>query len=248
MALLTALVSAGERNADTIQRLTDPATKAGTLDWTKAQLAAHLSVGAEEYLTMAAGRSTLSTAVRDRAAVNAAIIERAAGTSLDELAEMLRAVTHQFAEFVAERGEQPVTWYEHQVPAPVIAGLFVADMLVHSYDLGGASIPDDEAAEALAVIAHVLPFMVKGGTRPNRATISLRPHGRDATVVVVDGDAVTVGAESKVIDAHVTGHASTLLLSAYGRLNTLQAMRRGMRVSGRRPWRARALQTRFETP
>ena len=197
---------------------------------------------------MASGQETVLTSVEDRAAINALVIEREQGTPLAALAQRLRSVTHEFAAFVATSARGNVGWYEHDVPPNVVAGLYLADMLVHGHDLTGARIPESAAAEACAAAPHVLPFVLKHGARPAEATISLRPHGLDATVVAIDGDTATIGVEPAEVDVRVVGPPSTLLLSAYGRLSPLRAMRRGMRVSGRRPWRVRALQTRFETP
>jgi uncharacterized protein (TIGR03083 family) len=248
MALLDELVAAGERNADTIERLPEPGARAGSLAWTRAQLAAHLAAGSEEYLAMASRRRTVLTAVDDRVAVNALVIEREAATPLAELADRLRTVTHRFAEFVEQHGDEPAGWYEHKVHPNVVAGLYLADMLVHSYDLGAADIPESAAAEACVAAPHVLPFVLKHSGRPRRATISLQPRGGEATIVSIDGATATVGHHEVKVDARVVADPVTLLLTAYGRLSPVQSMRRGLRVSGPRLWRVRALQTRFETP
>lgn len=248
MVLLDELLAAADRNADTIERLADPDTKAGKLDWTKAQLAAHLAAGSEEYLAMVSRRDTVLKSVGDRAAINAFVIERESRTPLPELAARLRTVTREFADFVAGRDNAPVRWYEHDVAPEVVAGLYLADMLVHSHDFDGVDLAEGAAAEACRAAPHVLPFVLTPGTRPRAATISLQPYGLPPTVLSIHGDTATVGQGAEHIDAKVTGDAATILLSAYGRLSPLQALRRGMRVTGRRPWRVRALQTRFETP
>lgn len=248
MPLLDELQAAADRNAAAIERLTDPATRAGKLDWTKAQLAAHLAAGSEEYLAMASRRDTVLTAVGNRAAINDFVIERENRTPLSELAERLRTVTRAFVDFIAAQGDAPVGWYEHDVAPDVVAGLYLADMLVHSHDLVGADLPVRAAAEACKAAPHVLPFVLTPGTRPRAAAISLHPHGLPPTVVSIDGNTARVHGNADHIDAKVAGDAATMLLTAYGRLTPLQSIRRGMRVTGRRPWRVRALQTRFETP
>ena len=249
MTLLDELVAAGERNATTIEGLRDPDAKAGDLEWTRGQLAAHMAAGSEEYLAMASRQETVLTAVQDRAAINRLVIDREAGTPLADLARRLRTVTNAFADFIASCPEhERVGWYEHDVAPNVVAGLYLADMLVHSHDLTGAPLPEAAAAEACATAPHVLPLVLRRGTRPSRARISLRPHGLDATVVAIEGDTATIDLDHRKVDVRVVGPPSTILLSAYGRLTPVQAIRRGMRVRGARAWRVRALQTRFETP
>ena len=78
-AVAEALLAAGGRVAAAFASA-DPGARAGSLEWTVQQLAAHLATGADEYLAMVTGGPTKLTDLADREAVGAANIAAEAAT------------------------------------------------------------------------------------------------------------------------------------------------------------------------
>lgn len=243
-----ALVLVADRFADGLVAAPDPAAKAGTLDWTVGQLGVHVAVGAELYAAMAVGAPSPLTTVGDRQAAAVEVLTEAGDLPVDEAAARLRGGIGQVVAAVqAAEGDLP--FYEHRLPPSVFGGMYLAEMLVHSYDLGGIDLDDAAVALAMSSVTRALPFVLRPG-RPARACLALRPQGHAEVRIKVGPDSVLVGgAELGPIDAGLAGSAEALLLTAYGRINPALGLLRGkVRLVGRRPWKLRAMQTRFDPP
>ncbi len=170
-----------------------------------------------------------------------------AGTPLGERAERGRAAATRFAELLRSTGsDDHVPFYEAQLPAAVVGALFLAELLVHGHDLG-VPVPADAAALAGPPALAVLPMVVKPG-KPARATLAFRVRGRGEAVIAIDGDVARLRPAGTPYDVRLTAEPVTFLLTAYGRVSPLRPMLAGkLAITGRRPWRLKALQSRFET-
>lgn len=241
--------AAAARVARALRAEPDPGRQLQAVDWTVHQLAAHLATGAEAYAAMARGEPTFLTDLDRREELGRAAIAAEAGTPAPELAGRIESWSGELARALRRLDPAaPVRFYAGTVPAARLGALFLAELLVHGHDLGGVDLPPLAAGHAALGAVSVMPFVVRPGRRPRRARIAFRATGVGEAVVDLDGDTATVagGAATGPIDVRLAADPVTLLLTAYGRLSPAAAMRRGLRVSGRRPWRLRALRTRFE--
>lgn len=241
------LTAAADRFADGVLAAPDLGARAGTQEWTVRDVAAHVAAGAGAYASMVAGDPTPLDRIARREEIAPALIASLAGAAPPELAELVRDGTGRLAELVRKAGDDELPFYEHRVPAPVLGGLFLSELLVHGDDLGRLPIPPPAAATAVLAVPHVLPFVVTPG-RPERTSIAFRARGYGEVMVEVDRDRAWVAEPGGRVDARLSGEPVALLLAAYQRVTPLAPMLRGrLAVTGRRPWRLRALQTRFET-
>ena len=238
---------AAARFADRLVAVPDPTAKAGTLDWSVHDLGAHVAAGSEAYASMAAGERTPLDRMERMPEIGPELIAREASTSIEELADRVRAGSARLAKAVEAAGGDAVPFYEHTFPGPVVGGLFLAELLVHGFDLGVPTLSEDGAALAALAVPNILPLVLKPGT-PARTSIAFKVRRHGEVVVDVEPDRAVVGRAGGPVDARLSGRPVELLLTAYQRINPLGPMLKGrLSVTGRRPWRLRALQTRFDS-
>ena len=99
-------------------------------------------------------------------------------------------------------------------------------------------------------VPTVLPLVVIPGTRPARTALAFDVRGHGEVIIEIDEDRAWVRDEpGTTVDARLSARPTELLLTAYRRMSPARPMVRGwLSVTGRRPWRLRALHARFESP
>jgi uncharacterized protein (TIGR03083 family) len=245
------LEAAGARFADALAAVPDPSAQAGTLDWSVHQLGAHAATGVEAYGQMLRGQPSFLTSLGDRTALGAAKLAEEADTPVAELVARIRSGSEDAAATLrkAAPGDR-LPFYEHELAIGAMGGLLLAELLVHGVDLAGIPIPPRAAAVAALTVPTVLPHIVIAGARPAHTSIAFVARGHGEVVVDIDPAQARVREVSGgKVDARLSAEPVDLLLVAYQRVSPLRPMlRRRLSITGRRPWRLRALSTRFESP
>jgi uncharacterized protein (TIGR03083 family) len=242
------LEAAGDRFATALVAMPDPSARAGTLDWSVHELGAHLATGVSGYAAMVRGEPTHLRSLATREEAGAAAIALEAATPMEEFADRVRGASKEFADHL--RGfasDEPLRFYDSTLPAAIIGSLLLGELLVHGWDLDRAPIPPRAAAIAAPAALSVLPLVVRPGTTPRHATLAFRVRGHTDVVVTIDGDDVSVDNGAHKVDVRMSAEPVTFLLVAYERLKPIRPMLRGrLSITGLRPWRMKALRTRFE--
>ena len=241
----------GARFADALAVAPDPAARAGGLEWSIHQLGAHAATGVEAYALMVRGEPSFLTTLSRREDLCWEAMEREAATPVDDLVTRIRTGSADIAATLrAARLGDRLPFYEHEMAIETIGGMLLAELLVHCHDLAGLAPPERAAALAGLVVPTVLPLVAIPGGKPQRTSIAFKVRGYGEVVIDVDQDHAWVRDEpGGPVDARLSARPPELLLTAYRRMSAAGPLLRGwLSVTGRRPWRLRALYTRFESP
>jgi hypothetical protein len=246
-ALADQLDAAGQRFAAALSAAS-PGARAGRLTWTAHDLGAHLATGIAGSHAFLRDEASHLTDLAAREEAGAAAIAAEADTSMEDLAARIADGASSFAADLRLRSaDDRCRFYATQLPAGTLGALLLNELTVHGHDLAGIPVPPTAATiGALAPLA-LLPMLVKPGT-PRDATIGFDVRGHGGVVVELRGDAVELRSPGGRVDVRLSAEPVTFLLAVYGRASQGRSMLTGrLSVRGRRPWRLRALQTRFDT-
>jgi uncharacterized protein (TIGR03083 family) len=201
--VLAALQAQARRLGAVVAAAPDLGRPVPGLQWSAAEVVAHMTAQAKGYLQFAQGtRLPMDDAVhwvgghRDRiAAVNQHVLAEELGRSPREAAAQLVRATDQLAGgLAAEDPARPVDVWEASTDIGTITLTFLSGLLVHGVDLRRAlgvraRVPELPAAMALHAVVRLLPAYVRPELLPHRPVavrLAVR-RGPDVTVLVRDG-------------------------------------------------------------
>jgi uncharacterized protein (TIGR03083 family) len=251
--LAAALTAAAARNAEQLRRVTDPAAPVPGLDWTVAELAAHLVADLREYTDVIAGHGPEPAMAPEWATTAADLTtadnrrqlaghpERDPNRLAAELAEAMPAFLAAAA--AAPAGEPVSTPFAMAVRPATITAIVLGEQLVHGLDLARAAgrpwpITAGDARLVLPGLMDVLPdYIDRQRARGLRVTYELRFGGDLRYQLTIADGTGTVGAPSGRPDCVITADPVAFLLVGYGRIGQLGPTLRGkIRAGGRKPW------------
>lgn len=235
----------GARNAD---------GRVARLDWSVAELGAHLVTVPNRFRRMASGERFAGW--HDMATLNARMIDEVAERDPEALARRFEEETVALLDALGDDPDAPFNWYDLRVRTADAAGIVLGEYLVHGLDLAHT---DDqpwpiERAEALSAVGSLVPvlpnFVNHDAVAGVHATIELRLRGRaPLTITVADGAAAFQEGPAERPDLTVSADPVAYLLVGYGRLGTLRPVLTGKILGwGRRPWLAVGLPKFFVQP
>lgn len=237
-----------------LRRADDANRRVRGLDWSVAELGAHLVSGATRYREMAMGARLEGR--DDMAATNARLIDEIGTSDLDVLAARLEEETATLLVAFGDDPGAPFPWYDLDLRMAQGVGTILGDYLVHGVDLSrtlGEPWAIDRA-EALTVVDALVPILPNyvdpEGVAGVRASIELRLRGREPlAIAIADGAATVSEGPARRPDLTVSADPVAYLLSAYGRSGPWKPALSGKIVAwGRRPSLALRLPKFFLQP
>ena len=223
------------------------------LDWTVGELGAHMASTSDRYSRMAEGEAVVDASVSERrTAIDGGIDEHVQETAAEQ-GDVVEAGTTRLVTALRGRSDDDrLPYYGIEVPPPLIAGIYLTELLVHGVDLARTlhhplDVPDRAAYSALLASSTLTSLVLTSWGRSCSMVLGWAARGHPPIVVALDHGEVRVTHYSdRRVDAWFGGSAADLLLASYGRLGILASLRT-LRLRGRRPYRSLLTAHAFET-
>jgi len=241
-----ALTEAGNAFASMLRRVKDP-NRHAIGSWTVGETAAHAAHSPEYFLEAAQGTTELA-ALDDVADHNAEFLSNDPERENNELALTTYAETLD--------GDPAVEVFDGVVvPMSTLLAVELGEVLVHGYDIAGASgldwpIAAEHAAVTVGGLLPILPHVIdpaKAAGFDARFAFRIR-GGIEATFVFNDGVLQIEEAGTEPVDCHLSVDPATYLLLSFNRINpTIPTLQGKVVAWGRRPWLAFKVASLFKT-
>ncbi len=252
------LLESVERFANTLTDC-DAASPVPGLDWTVAELGAHLVALPRLYREMAERPDPLPLP-DDMHRYSAEQVAAVGTRDLDQLAELISTEVSALLDLY---GDDPAAQFNHWVttqPLSVIESTLFNEFLIHGWDLGGVagSRQPINRAEAIVALDGILPVSVNFfdpvAAGDLNAVVHLRlrgGHGLDPvdwTQTIANGAMTVTKGRPARADVRLNVDPATFLLLSLGRIGELKPTLTGKVVAyGRKPWLAPRLSTVFHS-
>lgn len=243
-----AIPAVAERVAALLRSAPDGDAPIPRSEWTVAETAAHLIIGAQRCADRVSGVDGPPIDAGDLPAWNARLIRQLPERQVGALAELLLAAERAYVAALAARsGTERVRWLQG-IPLTLAAdaGRHLGELLVHGLDMARAlrepwPIAPDHARLVLAALPATMPWFVdERAARGVRASYELRVRGGPRFVCrFADGRLAIETPGGHPVDCVITVDPVAFLLAAYGRASPWGPILRGQMLAwGRRPWLA----------
>ena len=254
-SLSQALTEAGQDFASMLRRVKDP-DRPAIGSWTVGETAAHVARSAGYFLEVAK-RETTPIALDDVADHNAEFLadnpERDPRALADQFEnDELALLTHAGS----LDGDPSVELFDRVVvPVSTLLAVELGEVLVHGYDIAGASsldwpIASDQAALTVGGLLPILPHVIDPAKAVGfDARIAFRIRGGiEATLVFDDGVLQIEPANEQRVDCRLSVDPATYLLLSFNRISpTIPTLKGKIVAWGRRPWLAVKMASLFKT-
>jgi uncharacterized protein (TIGR03083 family) len=213
------------------------------LDWTVAQVAAHVVSLTARYVPFVQGQGKAFYASMPE--MNAQELDALCALSLDELADRLERGTASLLS-LCPSGQSPARFFDLKSDCTSAIALYVEELLVHGLDVARAVgrswlITHDDAVIAIGALTVPLPKFVDPKTTSRlRATYELRLRGGPTCAMAVADGAVTFSpGPARKADCRISADPVSFLLTGAERESQWRALLTGkMLAYGRKPWLA----------
>ncbi len=253
------IANLGEACATLLRSVDDGGQRVDRSDWTIAEVGAHLVDVARRDVAIARGERM---PYPDGDDTHAAMAAMNAHQMVDERdpAQLAALLIDENETLLAAIGDDPdrhLHWYDVEVPAASIAGVWLGELLIHGLDLArtlgrGWPIDRDQAVAVFEALVPIFPRVVNQDAAPKAAGtyhLRVRGHADYAFEVTPDGDLTIESRKPDRADLHVSVSPVAYLLVGYGRANEWAAVAKGqIRAWGRKPWLAPRFGSLFNPP
>jgi uncharacterized protein (TIGR03083 family) len=219
--------------------------RADGLEWSVAEVAAHLVALAQMYGAYLDGTRVALLDLENLAASNQQRIDEIRERDPAALANALEAGVPALTARLD--GRDPLAdsfWHGTDVPLGALAGILLGELLLHGRDVAGAvhapwTVSSDAARHVVRALLVIAPLSVdreRANTHP--ATVELRVKGLPPTRWCFDDRGLTIEPSDRGdrVDCHVRMDPATLLLVSFGRVSAVSRALRGKALSwGGRP-------------
>ena len=231
------------RFVEVLRSASDPHARIRGLDWTVAELAAHVVSLTARYEPFLKGQGNAFYA--SMSDMNAQELDAFSRLSLDELADHLERGTSSLLS-LCPSGEAPARFFDLESDCASAIALYVEELLVHGLDIARTvgspwMITRAEALIALAGLVVAMPkFVDPKSTRGFRATYELRLRGGPTFSLAIDDRAATFSpGPVRNADCRISVDPIALLLTGTNRQWRWKTLFTGKTSAfGRKPWLA----------
>ena len=246
------VLDGGRRFAELVRSAPDADAKVKGLEWTVAELAAHVATVLDW--------QSYSTARFDPAvpgahpAYNQRLLDQFPERDLTTLAGIIEDRAAEAADRLGNDPTRRLYTFTVARTAASYGAVLLGELLVHGWDLARTlhrpwKISKDQARTVVYGAAEVLPFVVNRAVAKRlQCAFEIRLRGGEPVFIRVGNGAVetSVGEGPEYVDLHVSGEPVTYLLVGAGRKSEWAAALTGKIVSwGPRPWLALPLRNLF---
>jgi uncharacterized protein (TIGR03083 family) len=254
-SLSRALTEGGNDFASMLRRVKDP-DRPAIGSWTVGETAAHAAHSPKGFLEAAKGETT-AIALDDVADHNAEFLSDDPERDPHALADRFENNELALTTYVESlEGDPAVEVFDGVVvPMSTLLAVELGEVLVHGYDIAGASgldwpIASDHAALTVGGLLPILPHVIdpaKAAGFDARITFRIR-GGIEATLVFNNGVLQIKAASGEPVDCRLSVDPATYLLLSFNRINATIPTLQGKIVAwGRRPWLAVKMASLFKT-
>lgn len=245
----------GEQVAGLLRSAPDPFDPVEGVDWTVAQVGAHLvDVARRNQLVPEGKLAPYPRPGEDgggMAAWNARNLEEeVTERKLGPLAETLVKENHELLNAYGLDGDRRVQWYDIESTVRQAGAIWMGELLIHGLDLARTlkrawPIRPVHAVAVFEGLLPVFPVVVDPEQAPQAVGtyhVRLRGGGNYTFTVDNEGDLTIETGKPRRADLHISASPVPYLLVGYGRIGQWGPIARGqIRAWGRKPW----LATRF---
>lgn len=230
--------------ADQLRQVDDPATQVPNLDWTVAELAAHLVSLPALYRAqheLGDGFSSPDDWAKFSIGARAHVTE----TDLTKLADLVEAEIGSLIDELGPLGDTPRMLYGQETTAANTLGGILSELIIHGMDLGAltgttVTMSRRQANAAIPAMMTLVPVFVdpvQAQKCPGTYVLKFRGGGEFTQRVGADGRVTVEPGATSAADARVNADPVAFLLVGLGRMNQFVASFTGKIIGyGRKPW------------
>lgn len=247
----------GRQLADLLRGADETDRPVKGLEWTLAELAAHVAARTGRFAAYLAGTAAPEADVADIGAENQRDVVERRGRPFDDLVDELAGNVAAFVGTTRGKlGSDAFPWYSDvTLDVGTASGLLLGELVVHGFDAGrtlGADWPIalKDARTIVRAAATIAPWYVdRERTRGERTTYRLAVRGGPVFRILVDDGTASIEPGDGPADCTIHADPVALVLVAYGRVGRVRAGASGkLFATGRRPWRALRFDRSFLPP
>jgi uncharacterized protein (TIGR03083 family) len=254
----TAIQVVAERVVTLLRSTPDADVPIPCSEWTVAEAAAHLVIGARMDAELVAGVDSPVAESRDSASANAELLAQLPERRAAALADLLLGAEHDFLAALVDRsGTERVRWH-HGIPLTrsAVGHMHLGELLIHGWDIARALrkpwlLEPAHARLVLSSLSTVLPWFVdERAARDVRACYEVRVRGGPRFVCnFADGRLTIEPPGTGPVDCIISADPVAFLLDGYGRASRWGPILRGQMLAwGRKPWLGFQFKRLFRNP